>query len=199
MRINEYQQQAQKTAIYPSCSDFHNELYYPGMGFIDEIGEVLQVILDAQQIGWFSSGHRDSLKKEAGDVLWYASALCNEINATLSFVMVADDFSTFEEWDEWYVESEGRSLITPNNYLGYLAKETMPLAGIIKKVYRDHDGRLDSYSKLRITMLIRRVMAALGALLASLDIKMNDAAQANLDKLFDRKERGKLQGDGDNR
>lgn len=79
-----------------------------------------------------------------------------------------------------------------------LANEAGEVLGKIKKVFRDKDGNFDS-AKDDISKELGDVLWYIAQVANELDINLDDVAQANIDKLFSRKERGVLQGSGDNR
>ena len=76
MNFNDYQDQANDTAIYPNES----RLVYPALGLTGEAGEVADKIkkiirdkrtLDVQE--------RIEIAKEVGDVLWYVAAMARDL------------------------------------------------------------------------------------------------------------------------
>ncbi len=75
-----------------------------------------------------------------------------------------------------------------------LAGEAGEVADKVKKVLRD--GTLD---RKAIAMELGDVLWYVAALCRDLNIDMSECAEMNLDKLYDRKERGVLKGSGDNR
>lgn len=76
-----------------------------------------------------------------------------------------------------------------------LAGEVGELLNKIKKVIRD-DAPID---KAELTGELGDVLWYLAALARDLDISLQVAAEQNINKLHDRQQRGKLQGNGDNR
>ncbi len=82
MDFKEYQEKANKTAIYPNAG---NNFIYPTLGLASESGEVAgkikKVIRDKN--GVIDDGMKSDIKKELGDVLWYLSQLANELNLSL--------------------------------------------------------------------------------------------------------------------
>ena len=69
-----YQDEARKTAIYPERAN----VAYPLIGLVGEVGEFAnkfkktirdQIILD-----------KEDAKKELGDILWYLSSICCDLN-----------------------------------------------------------------------------------------------------------------------
>ena len=85
MDINEYQQMARRTAIYPNAG---SNMTYPTLGLAGEAGEVAEkvkkVIRDKE--GVFDDDTRAAISKELGDVLWYVSQIASELNLDLSNV-----------------------------------------------------------------------------------------------------------------
>ena len=86
MDFNEYQEKAWKTAIYPNKG---NNLIYPVLGLGGETGEVLEKIkkIMRDEKNQISEKKKEELKKELGDVLWYLSSICKELNITLNDVV----------------------------------------------------------------------------------------------------------------
>ena len=87
MDFNSYQKKARLTAQYP---DLGSNNIYPTLGLVGEAGEVAEkvkkVIRDKN--GIFDDESKKSIKKELGDVLWYISNLCTELNFNLDDVAI---------------------------------------------------------------------------------------------------------------
>lgn len=81
MTLDEYQQKAMETAIYP-CD---NSIAYTVLGLAGETGEIAEkvkkTIRDRQ--GMFDEAVKLDIAREAGDVLWYLAALAHELGMTL--------------------------------------------------------------------------------------------------------------------
>ena len=79
MDFDEYQKQANETAIYP----VRYSLLYPALGLAGEAGEVAEkvkkIIRDDKDI----ESERKNIARELGDVLWYVSAVARDIGYTL--------------------------------------------------------------------------------------------------------------------
>ena len=84
MDINEYQNKARETALYPS----NQGLVYCALGLTGEAGEVADKIkkIIRDKGGVVSAEDRMALAKELGDVLWYLANLSFELNLALDFV-----------------------------------------------------------------------------------------------------------------
>ena len=85
MDFKTYQNKARKTAQYPNIG---SNIIYPTLGLVGEAGEVAEkvkkVIRDNN--GIFDIQSKKGIKKELGDVLWYISNLCTELNFKLDEV-----------------------------------------------------------------------------------------------------------------
>lgn len=84
MTLNEYQQHALETAIYPEQS----RIVYPTLGLTGEAGEVAdkvkKVIRDTH--GGFTPEKKQEIMKEIGDVLWYCATLSHDLGYDLEEV-----------------------------------------------------------------------------------------------------------------
>tara|TARA_B100000886_G_scaffold130557_1_gene88013 strand:- start:2318 stop:2647 length:330 start_codon:yes stop_codon:yes gene_type:complete len=79
MDFKTYQKKARETAQYPNLG---SNYIYPTLGLVGESGEVAEkvkkVIRDKE--GLFDNESKKNIKKELGDVLWYISNLCTELD-----------------------------------------------------------------------------------------------------------------------
>ena len=100
------------------------------------------------------------------------------------------------EFNDYQEKTEETAIYPKENAVEYLALglngEAGEVAEKVKKAIRD-DKELDLEKELG------DVLWYLSQLSKELGINLDDVANTNLDKLFDRKERGKIQGDGDDR
>lgn len=80
-----------------------------------------------------------------------------------------------------------------------LVNEAGEFAGKIKKIFRDKNGQFSPSDKEALKGELGDVLWYLTQLCTNLGFTLEEVAEANLDKLFSRLERGKLHGDGDNR
>lgn len=83
MQLNDYQNQAEKTAIYPTGTFLG--IAYVALGLAGEAGEVAnkvkKVIRDSNNE--ITSEIEQAILQEAGDCLWYIAMLAKEFNYTL--------------------------------------------------------------------------------------------------------------------
>lgn len=80
-----------------------------------------------------------------------------------------------------------------------LSGEAGEIANVVKKVHRDDAGVLNPKKREQLKKELGDCLWYCAALAGELGCTLSEVAQANLDKLFDRKERGVIQGSGDNR
>jgi NTP pyrophosphatase (non-canonical NTP hydrolase) len=82
MRLNQYQEAARNTAVYPTDMG----LIYTTLGLVGESGEVAEKVKKMIRDGKTLKECRADLVKELGDVLWYAANVAHELNITLEEV-----------------------------------------------------------------------------------------------------------------
>ncbi|PIT90535.1 MAG: hypothetical protein COU22_01635 [Candidatus Komeilibacteria bacterium CG10_big_fil_rev_8_21_14_0_10_41_13] len=80
-----------------------------------------------------------------------------------------------------------------------LASEAGEVAGKIKKVMRDNNDVVDEDRKADLKKELGDVLWYVSQLATELKLDLNEIAEANVEKLQSRLERGKIGGDGDNR
>lgn len=88
MTLEEYQKEAQKTALYPEAY----RLLYPALGLAGEAGElankVKKVLRDHG--GRLSEEAREAILAELGDVLWYVAQVATDLGESLEAVAQAN-------------------------------------------------------------------------------------------------------------
>lgn len=83
MNLNEYQDQAVETAIYPKDGPVPS---YPYYGLAEEAGEVLGKMAKYTRDGWSTERLKEEAKRECGDVLWNLACICRDLGLTLEEV-----------------------------------------------------------------------------------------------------------------
>lgn len=104
-----------------------------------------------------------------------------------------------------YQEKSRKTALYPNKDNNFiyptlgLAGEAGEVAEKIKKVLRDKNGLIDEETKEMIKKELGDVLWYVSQLATELGLSLDDVAEKNIDKLYDRMERDKLKGSGDNR
>lgn len=80
-----------------------------------------------------------------------------------------------------------------------LANEAGEVAGKIKKVFRDKDGQINTETLEALKSELGDVLWYIAQVSTELGLSLDDVAEYNITKLYDRMERDKIKGDGDNR
>lgn len=96
----------------------------------------------------------------------------------------------------WQLVHTDHAIVYPT--LG-LANEAGEVAGKVKKIFRDKDGKLSAEDREALKSELGDVLWYLAQICTELDISLEEVAEANLEKLFSRKERNQIGGSGDNR
>lgn len=89
-----YQRESRKTW---SVIATDHSIVYPTLGLTNEAGEVAGKIkkIFRDKGGQISEEDRHALKKELGDVLWYLTQICTELDLTLEEVAEANIIKLF--------------------------------------------------------------------------------------------------------
>lgn len=107
---------------------------------------------------------------------------------------------------EAYAHAAGQTATYPGRGSGTLTYPVLGLNGEagevaekLKKVIRDHDGKLSDAQRDALIKELGDVLWYVAACCHELDVPMHEVAQRNLDKLASRKQRGVISGSGDER
>lgn len=104
-----------------------------------------------------------------------------------------------------YQKASRKTAIYPNKGKNYiyptlgLAGESGEVAEKIKKLIRDEKGKVTKRFREDLKKEMGDVLWYLSQLATEFKIKLDSIAETNIQKLMDRKKRGKLHGSGDNR
>jgi NTP pyrophosphatase (non-canonical NTP hydrolase) len=179
---NEYQQQALTTAFYPLT----RELEYTVLGLGSEVGELGEAYAAGKQ-GWgYTQDQVANLLKEAGDCYWYLAAVADALNVPLQ--TIRDNYAS----GVTIGTSRGLTVLQ-------IVARASHMQGVVKKAIRDNDGFLSEAGAEQIKSCIGASLILLGALVVFYGSTPEAVTAKNLNKLADRKQRGVLQGSGDNR
>jgi len=113
-------------------------------------------------------------------------------------IMNTPNFNTYqtEARKTWSLIHTDHAIVYPT--LG-LANEAGEVAGKVKKLFRDKNGQISEADRQALKQELGDVLWYLAQICTELDLSLQEVAEANLTKLFDRLERGMIQGDGDKR
>jgi NTP pyrophosphatase (non-canonical NTP hydrolase) len=106
---------------------------------------------------------------------------------------------------EEYQKKSRKTAIYPNAGSNFiyptlgLSGEAGEVAEKIKKVIRDKNGIIDGETKEDVEKELGDVLWYVSQIATELELSLDDIAQINIKKLYDRLDRGKLSGSGDNR
>ena len=195
MDWRQYQEMASQTVAYPGAEWDHLGIFYATFGLVDEVAEVYEALDSAEDALYLlqniSPVASDKLKAELSDCLWYVARIVAEWRL---------DWDALEtEVKELQDKIEPQSLIESYHLMIVSAGN---ICGVAKKYLRDEDFHLNAPSQAKRTQvqfLLANALVGLYNMLYLLNLSLDELMQINLDKLFSRKKRGKLHGEGDNR
>ncbi|HEX7022604.1 MAG TPA: nucleoside triphosphate pyrophosphohydrolase family protein [Trueperaceae bacterium] len=104
--FREYQQQSRRTWGVVAMD---HPIVYPTLGLANEAGEVAGKIkkIFRDKGGVISEEDRLALKKELGDVLWYLTQICTELDLSLAEVAGANLEKLFSRLERGVIGGEG--------------------------------------------------------------------------------------------
>ncbi|RME58673.1 MAG: nucleotide pyrophosphohydrolase [Caldilineae bacterium] len=112
--------------------------------------------------------------------------------------MEIHEFDTYqrESRKTWNLVHTDHPIVYPT--LG-LVNEAGEVAGKVKKIFRDRGGEISAADRESLKAELGDVLWYLAQICTELDLSLAEVASYNLEKLFDRLERGVIRGDGDAR
>lgn len=102
MKMNEYQDKAEDTAVYPKGE--WKGMYYVAMGLAGEAGEVANKIKKQIRDGHLNF---DEVANELGDVLWYVAMMARELQYDLSTIAENNIDKLHDRLNRGVVHGEG--------------------------------------------------------------------------------------------
>lgn len=105
-RYGSYQEQSRKTYSDITCDD---PIIYPTLGLVNEAGEVAGKMkkIFRDRGGVIGDEEREALKQELGDVLWYLTQICTNLNLTLEEVAEANLDKLFSRLERGVIRGDG--------------------------------------------------------------------------------------------
>jgi NTP pyrophosphatase (non-canonical NTP hydrolase) len=110
--------------------------------------------------------------------------------------MATIDFKKYqtESRKTWSLVHTDHAIVYPT--LG-LVNEAGEVAGKIKKIFRDKEGVISDADRAALKSELGDVLWYLTQICTELDLALEEVAEQNIEKLFDRLERGVIRGEGD--
>ena len=106
MDFRQYQEDSRKTwsRVYTD-----HPLVYPTMGLTNEAGEVAGKVkkIFRDRSGEVTDEVRSALKEELGDVLWYLTQICTELDLTLEEVAATNISKLFSRMERGTIGGDG--------------------------------------------------------------------------------------------
>jgi len=190
MDLTEYQQKARKMAMYLKIKN--SQMIYPALGLVGECGEVAEKTKKLiRDDNWDMKPDRiQAIIKELGDCCWYLANICCDINLDLSMMY---------EMRGANITQQIKGLMFPRLIL-HMNRHAMAVAEVLGRWYYDFDCRLIERSRfVGISNHISHIMVCIEEIARRCGFTLEEICIANINKLANRKQRGTLHGDGDNR
>lgn len=189
--LQEYANKARETAIYPEACRFT----YPALGLAGEWGEVM----DELHPGPGLTAPRWKWMRELGDLLWYVVNAAFDVDLNLHDLAAAVTGGLRSDTFEALCFQR----LTRHDRRDPFLKITVAIgqvAEVAKKAIRDgYAEQLPLGKKSIVASALVAILAGICELCDKYDLSLDEIAAINNQKLLDRKERGKIQGDGSER
>ena len=197
--LDQYQDMAMKTAVYPEIG---SNPYYPSMGLAGEIAELIEKIeflAQPQQPNLQgnlppSKQHLISdVSDEIGDVMWFVATAAREVGISFDTICTPAVFEAKSSKDMFDVNMgvlHGRA-----TRAALIACE---LCGKSSKLMRDKTEVAD-FVREQYRVWLESISYHMWALAHGLRLDMSTILENNIKKLADRAERKQLHGNGDKR
>lgn len=197
--FDDYQARCASTAVYPDKgTGSPAALAYVALG-LGEVGELQAKVADL-----LTSDNPNDLAEvgaETGDVLWYIAQMAAELGQPLSAIAAhrspSGRANTIREFARWVtVRTDAPDSIATAALALCAAGDVQ---GMVKKILRGDPATTDPAYRDKVARRLADLLVAVTTLTEIAGIRLEDVAQANLDKLADRAARGVLKGAGDHR
>lgn len=215
--FGEYVRLGSKTAIYPSLmmvsGNLRNEFAwgYPLLGVAGEASEVLEVLQRIVHNGLLTEELRQDLVNEMGDLFYYVAAYSRENGFDLGEVAQLGldeklerptDIRQFQSAVYRKTDMEETPFEFDMMRAGVSLFDRQRIGGLMeeaKRVIRDDKLASNPERELRIRTAIGKTLVTMTIICIGLGLNMDDVAQANVEKLRSRMERGQISGSGNYR
>lgn len=105
-RFEIYQRESRKTW---QAIPMNHTIVYPTMGLVNEAGELAGKVkkIFRDKNGQIGDADREALKQELGDVLWYLTQICTELDLSLADVAEANLIKLFSRLERDRIGGDG--------------------------------------------------------------------------------------------
>lgn len=190
MDLYEYQEKARSTAIYLDIEG--SRMIYPALGIVGECGEVVEktkkLIRDAN---WdMTDDRKAAIAKELGDCCWYLANICCDTN---------HDLGMMYEMKGYVILHQIRDLPFPRIAL-HMSRHASIVATILEDWYYNRGGHIANrghYTEL--PQSLSHIITCIEEIARRCDFTLEDIYTTNIAKLLQRKKKGTIKGDGDER
>lgn len=119
-----------------------------------------------------------------------------KVSSEKEHAMKIDSFNDYQRQSRrtWSLIHTDHPIVYPT--LG-LVNEAGEVAGKVKKIFRDKQGVISAEDREALKQELGDVLWYLAQIATEIGVELDEVAGANLSKLFDRLERGKIRGEGD--
>ena len=190
MDIVRYQKFVNKSSIFPRSTQGRN-LSYLVMGMVEEVGEIYEFVLKQDSLDENHPQHnilskylQEQINKELGDLMWYITAICNEMNYPLSHLIQYTKVK-----NDMMKENLNMKLIL---YLG-------EISGAVKKLIRDDNEVLTNNKKNVITTNLCYILSFILQLCNNNKISLGKIVEINANKIKNRIKNNTIHGSGNDR
>lgn len=189
MNLSEYQKMARSTAIYLDIDN--SRLLYPALGIVGECGEVVEKIkkLLRDDNGEMKPDRAAAIAKELGDCCWYLANICCDTGHDLDMIYDMRNSSTIHQIHE---------LELPQLVL-QMSRYATEIAERLETWYYKYRGRPGEGSRFSLPDRMSLIITYIEEVANRCGFTLEDICLANIEKLANRKDRGTLKGEGDNR
>lgn len=186
MKISEYQELAKGTALPGAWS-----MNYLAPGLCAEVGEAVE-----KKFSHAPTVDLSGLMSELADIYWFLALIAEHLGWSLEKEVL--DCMGFDSLEELESDILKKDFSVEREMLG-LTVGAGNLAGAWAKAVRDDEGELIPKRTRGVNTNLTRVFFSVTIIAVNLGYQVSDLFEMNIKKLYGRKERGVLGGDGDNR
>lgn len=190
MNLKQYQNKARSTAIYLEADSAR--MIYPALGLVGECGEVAEKIkkLIRDDEGEMSPVRKEAIKGELGDVMWYCANCCCDTDLSLTMVYEMRCASIIQQV---------RGLILPRIAL-HMNRHASSAATLLEKwLYSYQCNMAESSRFTELPQHLTHILTCVEEIAVRCGFTLEEIYISNIDKLFNRRDRSKIKGDGDDR